>query len=289
MSSTASIQVGVFSRTFEREAFSDVLDAVVDNDFELVHLNLKSAGLDPFHTHLSNEQCEAIRRQIAARGLRLIGVSCTFNAIHPNVQQRAREIAFAADLINRTPELGTNFASLSTGTRHPDDMWRAHTANDDRSAWIDLRHTLERLLGVAAATGVFLGIEPERANVVSSAPRARRLLDELDSELLKIILDPANLLSVATAARQAEIMNEALELLASDVHVVHAKDFSKDGARGAGLGLVDFELLFELLDEYGLHVPLLLHELPESDLGRAREFLLATAKETATKEGKLTQ
>jgi sugar phosphate isomerase/epimerase len=282
MSSTASIHVGVFSRTFERETFSDVLDAVVDNDFELVHLNLKSAGFDPFRSRLSNEQCESIRSQIEARGLGLMGVSCTFNAIHPNIEQRAREIEFAADLINQAPQLGTNFTSLSTGTRHPEDMWRAHAANGDRSAWIDLRQTLERLLEVAAVTGVFLGIEPESANVISSAPRARRLLDELDSELLKIILDPANLLSFATAAHQAEIMNEAFELLASDVHVVHAKDFSKEGACGAGRGLVDFELLFELLDDYGLHVPLLLHELPESDLGRAREFLLATAKETAT-------
>jgi sugar phosphate isomerase/epimerase len=284
-----TIELGVFSRTFARGEFSDVLDAVVDNDLELLHLNLKSAGVDPFTDELDLDTCKAIRAQINARGLTLIGVSSTFNAVHPNPEQRARETALAAGLISRAPALGTNFASLSTGTRHPDDMWRAHPANEERSAWADLQRTLERLLEAAHASDVVLGIEPERNNVVSSAARARRLLDEFDSERLKIILDPANLLSVETAPRQREIISEALELLAPDVYVVHAKDFSEGGECGAGLGLVDFALLFELLDQHSVHEPFLLHELPESDVGRARDFLLATAGQATTTRSELLQ
>jgi sugar phosphate isomerase/epimerase len=283
MSSETADGLGIFSRTFERDTFSGVLDAVAGNGFKRVHLSLKSAGIDPFQDELSPDACGAIRAELDSHGLELLGVSCTFNAVHPDPRRRERETELAAHLISLAPELGTSFVSLSTGTRDPEDLWRSHPENDDPSAWTDLRRTLTHLLETARAANVMLGIEPERHNVVSTANRARRLLDELDSELLKIILDPANLLTVTTAWRQADVLEEAIELLASELHVVHAKDFSESGECGAGLGLVDFELLFELLEGHGVGVPVLLHELPEADVGRAREFILTAARQTANR------
>jgi sugar phosphate isomerase/epimerase len=53
---------------------------------------------------------------------------------------------------------------------------------------------LECLLPVAQEAKVILGVEPEPANVIACAARARKLLDELQSPNLKIIFDAANLL-----------------------------------------------------------------------------------------------
>ena len=59
-------------------------------------------------------------------------------------------------------------------------MWRRHPDNDKPDAWSDLLATLDQLVPVAEEHGVVLGIEPEHANVIDSAQRARLLLDEAE-------------------------------------------------------------------------------------------------------------
>src|SRR5207253_1284074 len=96
-------------------------------------------------------------------------------------------------MIERCRDLGTSVAALCTGTRNTESMWRFHADNSLPEAWSDLIGTLEQLLPVAEAYGVKLGIEPEPNNVIDSARKARRLLDELSSAHLGIVMDGANL------------------------------------------------------------------------------------------------
>ena len=52
---------------------------------------------------------------------------------------------------------------------------------------------MREALQIADEHRVTLGVEPEVSNVVDSARKARRLLDEMQSPRLKIIMDVANL------------------------------------------------------------------------------------------------
>jgi sugar phosphate isomerase/epimerase len=109
----------------------------------------------------------------------------------------------AARLISLVPLMGAGVVTLCTGTRDPDNMWRAHSGNTDSSAWSDLRRSLDPLLEAAREAGIWLGVEPELANVVRDARTARRLLDEVGLDAsIGIILDPANLLAPDTVDRQ---------------------------------------------------------------------------------------
>ena len=56
--------------------------------------------------------------------------------------------------------LGTRLITLCTGTRDPNDMWRAHPDNDSESAWRDLTVAMQRAIEIAGRYDVFLGIEP---------------------------------------------------------------------------------------------------------------------------------
>lgn len=271
------VQLGIYSRTFERSTLGGVLDAVVEHGFEMVHLNLRSAGLPSLPDRLRAAQCEAIHRELTTRNLQMAGLSATFNAVHPDRDRRSRETRLAQGLIAQAPELGTRFVSLSSGTRNQQDMWAGHPDNDAPSAWRDLLETMTVLLKAASDADVKLGIEPEHRNVVSSAKRARLLLDELRDAHLGIIFDAANLLTPQTAARQRPILTEAFEELAGDVLVVHAKDFASDGDVAAGRGLLDYDLYFELIAAYAIEAPVIIHEVPEGDVTRARDFVLARA------------
>ncbi|HEX3750838.1 MAG TPA: TIM barrel protein [Streptosporangiaceae bacterium] len=273
--------LGIFARTFPQASAAEVAGAVAAAGFGLVQLNLSAVGLPtlPGPAELDRLDFGKIRRAFDDRAIRIWGLSASYNMIHPDPAIREAQTGAAAALIGRAPELGTAAVTLCTGTRDPDSMWRRHPGNDDPQAWKDLRVSFDRLLPAADAAGVRLGIEPEPGNVISTAARARRLLEELgrDAGLTGIIFDPANLVTVATAGRQADILAEAAGLLAGWIFCLHAKDVVESGYAAAGMGRLDYELIARLLAGLPAGVPLIAQDAAEDDVARVRDLLLAQA------------
>jgi hypothetical protein len=103
-------------------------------------------------------------------------------------------------------------------------MWRWHPENVRRSTWDALIAALGQAVRIADRHEVTLAVEPEIHNVVHSVSKARRLLDEIDSSWLKIVIDPANLVGESILARIDEILDEAFDWLGRDIVLAHAKD-----------------------------------------------------------------
>ena len=70
---------------------------------------------------------------------------------------------------------------------------------------------------IARQANVVLAFEPEMSNVVDSARKARRLLDEIGSPHLKVTMDPANLFHAGELPRMKEILDEAFALVGKDI------------------------------------------------------------------------
>jgi sugar phosphate isomerase/epimerase len=267
-------RLGIFARIFRRGSAEEVAAAVAAAGFDLVQLNLNSFGLATI-PDVDTVDFPGIRSAFDRHGVAIWGLSATYNMIDPDPAKRTASTHAAAALIARAPELGASAVTLCTGTRDPDDIWRAHPGNDDPSAWADMRVTLDRLLPAAAAAGVRLGIEPEIANVVNDAPAARRLLAELGDEAahVGIVLDPANLLTPATIHRQRDILTAAVDLLGEYVICLHAKDVVDSGYAAAGSGDLDYALVFRLARELPHPVPTIIQDATEDDAPRVAAFL----------------
>jgi sugar phosphate isomerase/epimerase len=155
-------------------------------------------------------------------------------------------------------------------------MWRHHPANGTAQAWRDMLASIESAVALAQAKGVTLAVEPEVSNVVDSAEKARRLLDELHSDSLKIVIDAANLFPAGSISRQHEILDAAFQLLREHIVMAHAKDLKADGAAGheaAGTGLLDYDYYISLLRDVGFRGPLIMHSLEESQVAETKAFL----------------
>lgn len=269
--------IGVFARTFPRDSASAVADAVRAAGFTTVQLNLSSTGLPtvPDEQTLDGLDLAAIGRAFGERGIDVWGVSATFNLIGPDAGRRRRETADAARFLGRVGELGAGFATLCTGTRDPENMWRAHPDNSSPAAWADLRAGLDVLVPAARAGGVRLGVEPEPGNVVADAVAAARLFAELgpDAATLAVVLDPANLLTPATAADQRTILGDAVEQLGDQVACLHAKDVVASGYAAAGTGLLDYDLVFDLWSRLPAPVPVIAQDSTEEDAPRVHALL----------------
>jgi sugar phosphate isomerase/epimerase len=157
-------------------------------------------------------------------------------------------------------------------------MWRGHPANGRPYAWAALLGAMEQALALAEEHDLRLAIEPQTANVVDSPAKARRLLDEMRSPRLKIIIDPANLFHAEDLPYQRAILDAAFDLLGPDVVLAHAKDVRVvDGTVRhvtVGTGVLAYQHYLTLLRD--IPVPLIVHGLAEVEVDRALAFLRGT-------------
>ncbi len=275
-------RLGIFARTFRRATPQEVAAAVAQAGYPLAHWNFAAIGRSTLAGDVDAAQVAAVRRAFDGAGVGIPSVSATFNVIHPDAELRAAQTAQAVRLIGLVPELGAEVVTLCSGTRDPDNLWRAHPGNLADDAWTDLRRTLDELLAAAAQAGVRLGIEPEPGNVVRDARRAVQLLDEVGRDApIGIVLDPANLLSPETVRRQSEILAEAVDLLGTSVVSVQAKDVVASGYAAAGAGLMDYPGVFRQLARLP-PVPLIVQDAHEDDAARVRNDLLRWYDEATT-------
>jgi sugar phosphate isomerase/epimerase len=275
-----TVDLGIFARIFPRPTAGEVAGAVASAGFGLVQLNMAAFGAPTIPPVGAAVDFAGVRSDFEAHGVRIWGLSCTYNLIHPDLALRDEYTARAEWLIGRAPELGAEVVTLCSGTRDADDMWRAHPANASPEAWAELRASLDKLLPAAEGAGVRLGIEPEPGNVVSDAGRASELLAELgdDARFIGIVLDSANLVTPATAFDQDRILRQAFAALGAGTVCLHAKDVVDGGAyAAAGLGQLDYDLVFELHAALPAPVPVIIQDSSEADVPRTREFLLSSA------------
>ena len=270
------MQLGIFAKTFARSTVEEVFDAVAGLGLCCAQFNFACAGLPSLPDEIDPVLLERIHRAAADHGIAIAAVSATFNLIHPDVEQRRDGLRRLGVIAAACARLGTKIVTLCTGTRDPENMWRRHPDNDSAAAWRDLLATFSDALRIADDHDIALGIEPETGNVIDSAQKARRLLDELKSPRLKIIMDAANLFHPADRSRQREILDEAFDLLGGDLVLAHAKELGSDGHAGSlalGAGVLDWSHYLSLLRRANFTGPLILHGFKEQQAALSTDFL----------------
>lgn len=272
---------GIFAKTFAGADPAAVLAQVADAGFSAAQYNLACSGLPSMPDEIAAGAGKAVAAAAAQTGVDIAALSGTYNMIHPDPAERERGHRRLAVLASACAAMGAPMITLCTGTRDPDDQWRAHPDNGTPEAWRDLLASMERAMAIAEAHNVDLGIEPELANVVSSARKARLLLDQMASPRLKIVLDPANLFEVETLDRQRAILAEAIDILGGAIAMAHAKDRAADGTFvAAGKGVVDFPFFLDRLRTAGFAGPVVAHGLLAEEAPDVAAFLRRLLAET---------
>ncbi|OBQ87762.1 sugar phosphate isomerase/epimerase family protein [Mesorhizobium sp. WSM3873] len=268
------MQVGVFAKTFPGGEPAGVLAAVREAGFAVTQFNLACAGLPSMPDDVPDEAIRTIDAAAKASGVGLVALSGTYNMAHPDSRVRDDGLRRLGVVIEAAARLSIPLVTLCTGTRNAEDQWAHHPDNADPSAWADIAREMEKALQLAERHGVDLGIEPEQANIVTSADDAVQLISEMGSNRLRIVLDPANLFERANADEARGIVAEAVERTAGHVSLAHAKDRFADGRFAtAGQGVVDFDDFVARLRATGFDGPLVTHGLSAEEAPRVARFL----------------
>ncbi len=268
------MRLGIFASTFPGSDPDSVLAAVAAAGYSCAQYNMACSGLPSMPDSISARQATRAAKASAGTGVAIVAVSGTYNMIHPDPRVRADGQRRLEVLAARCAELSTGLITLCTGTRDPADLWKRHPDSNTEAAWHDLLAAMETAISIADRHDVDLGIEPELANVVSSAGKARRLIDDLKSPRLKVVIDPANLFEAATLEQQRDLVSSAIDLLADRLVLAHAKDRTPDGRfTTAGRGVLDYPHYIERLRSAGFTGCLLTHTLSAHEAGDVARFL----------------
>jgi sugar phosphate isomerase/epimerase len=256
--------LGLLSPEFPASSLEENLAAMSATGATGVQFDMVCAVGETFPAELTDADVDAVTGGFARHGLELSALSGTYNMIDPNPLKRAAGARGLDRLIGFAPRLGTRVVTLCTGSRDRESMWRRHPDNDSPEAWADLLVSVERAVRTAEAHGVVLGVETEVGNSVNTVRKARKLLDEIASPHLKIIMDGANIFQHGELPRMREKLDEAFDLLGADIVLAHAKDLDRDGEAGhvpAGLGKLDYPYYLRKLKAAGYEGSIILHAL----------------------------
>lgn len=266
--------LGIFAKTFPREDLEQLLVTIQENGFTTMQFNLSCIGLPPMPDKIPEGILERAAKAIDDSQVKMVGLSATFNMCHPNSRIRERGLSRLEILAKACVRFDNRLLTLCTGTRDAQDKWAFHPDNASPAAWLDLCKCMEKAIVTAERYGVYLGIEPELANVVASPIKAKQLLEEMQTDRLRIILDPANLFEIAPAEEVKYRLAEAVDLLAPYISMIHAKDRSATGDFVApGNGVVPFRFFLDQLDQAQVTAPLVAHGFGEEEAARVADFL----------------
>jgi sugar phosphate isomerase/epimerase len=274
------VDLGIFSRIYQPVGIDRIFTQIARDGFQTIQFNFSSAGLPSLPMEWPEPVVEGVMASANRAGLSICALSGTYNMAHPDVARRLVDRIGFTNIVRAAQFMQVPLVTLCTGTRDASDMWKAHPDNATPGAWVALRGELDFALDLAERHGVALGIEPEPGNVVGNARDARRILDEIDSPRLKIVMDAANLLPPESQTRQREVVAEAVALLGADLALVHTKDVGPTGeAVAAGRGVVDFHDFLEKVVSTGYRGPLVSHNFPEKDAACVSGFLRRVLEE----------
>lgn len=272
------MHAAVFAKTYPAPGIDAPFASAARDGYAGVQYNLVCAGLKSLPEVLPAGLPESVAAAASSRGISIDALSGTYNMAHPDADVRRSSRTGFTNVVAAAKAMGAPTVTLCTGSRNAADMWAHHPDNATPAAWADLRDELDFALDLAQAAGIKLAIEPEPGNVISDAQVASRLLREVGSSSLGIILDAANLLPPEKLPEQDRVVREALDLLGESLLIAHGKDVDASGkVVPAGRGAVDLAAFVAGLRTVGFAGALVGHGFEEADAAEVAKLLNALA------------
>lgn len=192
-----------------------------------------------------------LKRLFAANQLDVAVLGCYLNLADPDPEALKGILETYKAHICFAGILGVGVVGTETGA--PNTEYRYEPACRGEEAYQTLVKNLKEVVAYAEKMGVIFAIEPVLKHIIYDAKRARRLLDDIASPNLQIILDPVNLLGMENVDQREKVIREAIELLGDDVAVVHIKDFVIEendlSALAAGKGQMNYEEIIRFIKQ----------------------------------------
>ena len=222
---------------------------------------------------LTEELAREVRGELEAAGISCAVLGCYLKLAAEDEEEAARVREIYLAHLRFAKWIGARCVGTETPPANGPEGDACHT---EEAYQLFLRR-VRPVAEAAEALGVTLAIEPVCSHIVHDAALACRMLADLASPAVRIILDAVNLIDSAHTAEADRLIEDAVRQLGPRVSVLHMKDFvpQPDAPRPrpvpCGEGGMRYEALLRLAAEHAL--PMTLENTSPDNAERTRLYL----------------
>ncbi|WP_080839043.1 sugar phosphate isomerase/epimerase family protein [Cohnella massiliensis] len=265
--------IGVLAHLFGCLPYRELAAKVGQYGFKHVQLALWKAIQDYDFSRpgrLSPGLAQTIGEAFERNGVRISVLGCYLHMFERDEEQRRLNVTRFKELLRHARDFGCPTVAFETGV-NPGEEYA------DRD-WTAMRETLAELAEEAERWGVYVGLEAANRHLVATAGQLSRMLGEVPSRNIGVVLDPGNLLNAANFDRQDEVIAEAFRLLGDRIIACHAKDrrLEPNGKlieAPPGHGQMNYKLYMELLEASKPGVDIVMEHAAPDQMEDCKRFL----------------
>lgn len=221
------VQLGVRGHDYGRDTPSGLFGRIRADGFSCVQLALKKAigGVEKF----SDITPEVLKAVNLARQKTRITVSVLGVYVEPSLAEEKLRLESVAELIGSIP-FAKELEAVCIGTETT--QMQKQPGVTRKEAQNALLRSLSEIMPAAEENGVTVALEPVFTHTVGTPELSEEVLRAIRSPKLKIIFDPANLLSAEDLPSQRRLWGRCFECFGSEIAAVHLKGICPDGKGG---------------------------------------------------------
>lgn len=279
------MKFGVASQAFDEKRFRPLARVISEYGFDAIYLELKHIRdvdyrLGKLSTGFANDFAE----EYARHGIKIPVLGCYSNLAHPDPEIRRYNIEHFKEHLRYARDFGASTVATETGTQSNQNPWDPHPDNQSEDNWSLLKSVLEELVEEAEKWGVFIALEGYYNNIINTPERMERMLKEVPSNHLGVVMDPCNYINREKWPTQDEVIQECFDRLGEYSLIAHAKDiyFSdtvKETTPAAGTGFLNHTLYYQLLNEAKPGIKIYFEHLNEQQMFASQAFIRERLKE----------
>lgn len=259
---------GIRGHDIRAEGLSNISLSAKKHDIDYLQLVLERS-IDGFKTgDFTNEYALDMKNQLKDTQIAILG--SYINPSNPDDAELKIDIEKFKEKIKYAKVLEPIAVGTETGIYKEGET-------DSEEAYNRVFQTIKEIVSEAEEYGVNVGIEGVHFFVINTPQKMKRLVDDLNSDNVKVIFDPVNYLNVDNYQNQDEMINDMFTLLSDKICVLHAKDFVVENGEfkmaKPAEGMLNYRLIFEKMKEYNLKIPVICEEINEDEACVAFENL----------------
>ncbi|MGO4936103.1 sugar phosphate isomerase/epimerase family protein [Fundicoccus sp. Sow4_H7] len=271
--------IGVRAHDIANTTLEDLAAKLKERNINYIQLALKRSlkEHDVTTRNMNVGMAKDIGNIFSKQDVNIAVLGCYVNLIHPDPVERKAALDFFKAHIRHAKHMGALTVGTETGAATPEVQYTEK--NFEEVAFISAVHSVKELVAEAEKHGVIVAIEGGINHPIYSPKMMKRLLDEVDSNNMQVILDVVNYIfpDNASVETQHQIIDEAFDLFGDRITVIHAKDFVIENNEKkivpVGQGEMDYEYLLNKVKAEKPRIPVLLEETEEPYIESSTEFL----------------
>lgn len=220
---TVPLNLGIRAHDLGPADIDTLTDRINDYGLKHVQLAVKKSFPEVFDSYdkLTPGIANYYGTKFADAGIKISILGSYVNIVDQDPDKRKQALADFTTHLRLSDEFKASMVATETGS-----VGNGFTEdNFTEEAFVETVDSVKKMVKDAEIFGTTVAIEPGINHPLYTAKLAKRLIDEVDSPNLKLILDCANLMLPSNHDRQEEVIEEAFDLLGDHIIAMHVKDY----------------------------------------------------------------